>query len=345
MKLRHLRELEPVCPRCREGPIAVSQVVRGDDATLDEGLLICRGPTCRQEFPVVDGIPILVRDVRRVVADQILAIASAGDLSEPVLALLGECCGPGSTLDAQRQHLSTYIDSHFGDHDPADRAPRAPVAILVETGLERLVARPVVGHALDVGCSVGRATFELARRRDSGLVLGVDLSFSMLRAARAILARGEVRYPRRRLGLVYEERCFPFPVEGADRIDFWCADALALPFRPATFGLAVSLNLVDCVGAPVEQLRGLGEVLRPSGAALVSTPFDWNPTATPPETWLGGRSPRAVWKGEEVLASMLGKPPLERLALLQSVPGVEWTLRLHDRSTARYVVDLFVLGT
>ena len=81
--------------------------------------------------------------------------------------------------------------------------PGAVVRCL-EQGLS-LLSRGVEPPAIDLGCSVGRSTFVLAGRCD-GPVLGVDVNFSMLRLAARVLRSGVVRYPRRRVGIVYDRR-------------------------------------------------------------------------------------------------------------------------------------------
>jgi SAM-dependent methyltransferase len=278
------------------------------------------------------------------VANQILGILSRSDLSEPVLGLIAEQAGASGVLDSARQHVSTYTSSHWDDLDrSAPGAGPAPVVAIVDRGLERIAGAR--GPVLDVGCSAGRATFHLAERTGQ-LAVGVDLSFNMLRVARSALAQ-RVTYRRRIAGLAYEERSFEVALPGRERVDFWCADALALPFREATFGLAASLNFLDCVASPLDHLRSLGEVVQPGGAVLLSTPFDWAPGATPVEAWIGGRSSRGPSRGEDALRAVLsGDQPsaVLGLRLLDEVRGLEWPLRLHERSTARYVVDLFVLG-
>jgi SAM-dependent methyltransferase/uncharacterized protein YbaR (Trm112 family) len=349
VRLGHLEAIRPICPRCRAGSIELRQAVREEARDVIEGLLACGAPACRQEYPIVDGIPILVRDLSTMVASQLVGILGRSDLSEPVLGLIAELAGASGPIDATRQHVSTYASSHWDDLDRSapGRGP-APLVAIVDRGLERLAAAGVraAGPVLDVGCSAGRATFHLAGRTD-GLVLGVDLSFSMLRVARAALAHGRVRYRRRLAGLAYEERSFDIALPGRERVDFWCVDALALPFREASFGLAASLNLLDCVAAPLDHLRSMSEVVQPGGAVLLSTPFDWSPNATPAEAWLGARSSRGPWRGEDVLRALLsGDHPsaVPGLRLLDEVRGLEWPLRLHARHTASYVVDLFVLG-
>ncbi|MEZ0229778.1 MAG: class I SAM-dependent methyltransferase, partial [Planctomycetota bacterium] len=173
-----------------------------------------------------------------------------------------------------------------------------------------------------------------------GPVLGVDLNFAMLRAARRFVKEGRVTYARRVTGLVYEERSLSIDASRAADADFWCADALALPFAPGTFGLTSSVNLIDCVTSPLEHLRAVSDVLRPGGAALVATPFDWAPSATPVEQWLGGHSRRS---GPEVVRALAGSEQLPDLRVEAELDGLEWPVRLHERAEMRYRVALFVL--
>ncbi len=329
MKLGHLEALRPICPVCRKGDLDISKVVKGSPRELEEGFLECKA--CRHLFPVIDGIPILVRDLRHMVSEQILGIVARDDLSETILGALGECCGPSSSFDSTRQHVSGYAFNHWEE---------GSVARVLAAGLEH-VPEPKT-PILDVGCSVGRTTYDLARR---GLVVGVDLNFTMLRLAKRIAREGRVTYARRESGLVYEERTVDVRLEHAERADFWCADALALPFREGTFGLAASLNLIDCLQSPLEHLRSLRDVLAPSGSALVATPFDWAPHATPLEQWLGGHSPHGGAKGrpDETLKALLGTEQLAGVSLVAQERDLAWHVRLHARAVMRYACDLFVL--
>lgn len=324
MKLSHFERLAPICAACRKGTLVLSKVEKGTPRELEEGLLEC--PECRHLFPVIDGIPVLARDLRRVLSEQVLGLLQRTDLSETSLGLIGEACGSGSVFDSTRQHISSYSHGHWED---------GGVVRILEAGLAR--ARAVDGPILDVGCSVGGTTLHLASR---GPVVGVDINLSMLRAARRFLREGRVTYARRVSGLIYEERDLPIDVSRAADVDFWCADALALPFRAGTFGLVSSLNLLDCVPSPLELLRGLSEVMKAGGAAIVGTPFDWAPTATPVEQWLGGHSRH---KGPEVVRALAGSEQLRELRVEAEEDGLEWPVRLHERAEMRYRVALFVL--
>jgi SAM-dependent methyltransferase len=303
------------------------------------------------EYPIIDGVPIIVADLRNYVSQNIIPILSRRDLSATTESLLGDCCGPGSAFDSYRQHLSTYTFDHYGDLDPAEPedSPVLPGSVLdlLKAGF-REIEEQVDGPAIDLGCAVGRTSFELAKTADD-LVLGVDLNFSMLRAAAFVLQEGRVTYPRRRVGIAFDKREFAAPLEGASKVDFWVCDATSLPFTKESFSLATSLNVVDCVQSPYDHLKEVGRILKPNGRAIVSAPYDWNVNATPVEAWLGGHSQRSESQGasEITLRSLLagGEHPyaIQELELVSESEAVEWHLRLHDRSFMNYLVHLLVM--
>ena len=348
MRREHFDALRPLCPRClRRGvdaPLSLAAVWREEGGVVQEGVLHCPEPACRCEYPVVDGIPLLVADLRDFCARNQLSLLGRADLGPELEGLLGDCLGPGSAQDARNQVLSTYAFDHWGDLDPAGTfggRPGAAVELLVQ--LRNLAGNMPAGPVLDAGCAAGRTSFALAAR--GGLVLGADLNLDLLRLAQSALHRGRVAYPLRRAGIVYERRAFAVDPGNPEQVDFWCLDVAEPPFAPGAFGLAASLNLVDCVASPLGHLAGLERVLRQGGRALLCTPYDWSCGATPPENWLGGHSQRGEAKGDPatVLRSLLaggGHPAaLSGLRLLAEAEG-RWRLRLHDRSAMDYAVHL-----
>jgi SAM-dependent methyltransferase/uncharacterized protein YbaR (Trm112 family) len=352
MRRSHLEALRPVCPVCRADsqqtfPLRLASVSREERDVVLEGALHCTNPQCLREYPIFDGVPLLVPGIRTYVADQLLALVAREDLSAESESLLGDCCGPGSAFDQNRQYLSCYAWDHYGDLDP-DEAPGEPrpgsVLRTLEAGLALGGPLPA-GPMLDLGCSVGRTALALAEKTD-GLVLGIDLNFAMLRMGLAVLRRGVVRYPRRRVGVVYDRREFLGQFAGNERVDFWACDALNLPFADATFGTAVGLNVLDCVTSPHGLLAESARVLAAGGTALLTTPYDWSPGATPVEAWLGGHSQRGAGAGasEPVLRSLLtpGAHPqaVGGLKLIAETEKVAWHVRLHERSTVGYWLHL-----
>ena len=354
MRVRHFETLQPVCPVCRTpgdsgSPLKIVQVVREEDGHIIEGILHCQNPNCLREFPILDGVPLIVSNIRQYIAENILAICGRRDLSEVIESMLGDCCGPASAFEVARQHLSSYTWDHYADLDPAepDGEPR-PGSMLRTLEIGRGMAGPIPqGPIIDVGCSVGRATFALAER-GTDLVLGVDLNFPMLRMASEILRNGTVRYPRRRVGLVYDRREFSAPFAHRENVDFWACDVAALPFPAGKFSLAANLNVFDSVYAPREMLLSIAHVLRTDGKLILACPYDWSAGATPLEAWVGGHSQRSPNAGDSdtILRSLLtpGAHPssINELALTAERDQVPWHVRLHDRSTMTYKVHLVV---
>jgi SAM-dependent methyltransferase/uncharacterized protein YbaR (Trm112 family) len=329
--------------------LAIAQVAREEDGHILEGVLHCRNRECLREYPIIDGIPIIVADIRHYVSENIQSISGSQDFGELVESMLGDCCGPNSWFDRARQHVSSYAWDHYGDLDPSETGETPqPGSMLrtLTTGLALAGTRPP-GPVIDVGCSVGRGTFAMAEHGD-GLVLGVDLNFPMLRLAARVLRTGTVRYSRRRSGLVYDRREFAAPLPQRERVDFWACDVGALPFAAGTFSMAVGMNVLDCVGAPREFLAGLSAVLKDDGQAVLACPYDWSASATPVETWLGGHSQRSPAAGSSaaVLRALLtpGAHPssLNTLKLVAERDDLPWYVRLHERSTMTYKLHLAV---
>jgi SAM-dependent methyltransferase/uncharacterized protein YbaR (Trm112 family) len=356
IKPLHFETLRPVCPRCKQAggdyfPLEIRSVLKQDRGSVIEGVLVCPNKQCLSEYPVVDGIPIIVADIRSYVSQSMIPILGRHDLTDPMESLLGDCFGPGSAFDSQRQHLSTYCFDHYGDLDPeeSEDSPVSPGSVLnmLRQGLSGVEDR-ISGPVIDIGCAVGRTSFELAETLDE-IVLGVDLNFHMVKTAASILEKGRLVYPRRRVGIVFDHREFPVVFERAEKVDFWVCDACALPFADESFSLAASLNVLDCVGSPYDHLKELARILKHGASAIVSTPYDWSANATPVESWLGGHSQRSENRGssEMMVRSLLaggGHPhAIEELAIVSEKEKMKWSIRLHDRSFMEYPVHMITV--
>ena len=357
MRRQHFEILKPVCPYCKfehqqEHPLHLNSVLREHSDTVFEGILNCSNSHCQLEYPVIDGIPVLMVNAREYLSSNFAHIVARDDLPESLESLLGDSAGPDRLYNRTRQHLSTYAWDGYADFDPAEpvvadsHPENVPGAVrrCLELGLQML-AGPVLGPVLDMGCAVGRSSFELAGNTDAP-VLGFDVNFSMLRLALNVLHQGVVSYPKRRVGLVYQRRSFEAAFPSAGQVDFWACDAQMLPFSDSTFGLTVGLQLLDAVASPVALLESVCRVLREQGSAILATPYDWSSQVTSVEAWIGGHSQRGPNEGaaEPLLRSLLtpGAHPqsINGLELGREQQAVNWHNRIHDRSAMNYSTHL-----
>ena len=332
-----------ICPVCRiqgrgELPLrlAVTLRVEGDDVI--EGALVCDEPQCRREHPIIDGIPVVVVNLGGWAQHQLDAVLRRDDLSPWMTSLLGDAAGPGSMLDNERRNVSTYATAHWASDADAGGFPA-----LVREAFA--LAAPRAGLCLDLGASVGRGTFALAAAGATHAV-GVDLSFAMLKVGERARRTGRVTYEQRQLGIVYagREHVAPDPA----RVGFLCADIMNLPIRTAAASYVLDINVVDCIAEPLVHLSEIARVLAPGSAAVVATPYDWQPNATPLGNWLGGHSQRGELGGspEATLRALLGGGAADAhlgLALAAERERVPWRLHVNARSTMEYAVHVMHL--
>lgn len=344
MRRSHLDRFTPGCPVCGAGHLlsdAATDVAGNDVLTCDQS-------ACGARHPVVDGVPIIVADLPSFLASQLLNVADPDAITGPARDVIGDAAGPGGAFDARRQNLSTYTWGHWGDLDPVGDGPKeGSISAVLDRALDVLAASASTpdGPTLDLGCGLGRTSLELAKVTGD-LVLGIELNLSFARAAARTVTTGHVAYDLRSSGTRYEARSFDVPTAGADQVDVWCADVAVLPVQERRFGLVTSLNLLDCVRDPRTHLQALHDLLVPGGTAIISTPFDWAPSATDPAHWLGGRT-TGTFAGDSpaVVRGLLGggADGIEGFALVGELEALPWDVRLHARSITRYLVDVFVV--
>lgn len=318
MIAEHLAAFRPRCVSCgAQGPFEH----HGDLAT--QGRLIC---ACGREIPVLDGVPLWVRDLPGFVQRSMLHVMGRSDVDDDTLSWITDCAGPESAVFHTRSHRSTYAWDHWG--------PESSVAALTRALLELDQDLPP-GPLLDVGCAMGRASLEL-HRGTGRPVLGVDLNLDLLRCGQTALRTGHLDTHLRQSGVVFT----PWRATCAgpsDHVDLWAADATALPLADQSVAGVCALNLLDSIDQPWALLQECARVLRPGGLLWLATPFDWSPSATPMGQWLGGHSQRGPAQGDPaiVLERLLGPEGpfgLERIATRER----PWTQRLSARTTTRY---------
>ncbi|NJD91295.1 MAG: putative 4-mercaptohistidine N1-methyltransferase, partial [Geobacter sp.] len=180
-----------------------------------------------------------------------------------------------------------YCDAHYGpEHFGVTNYSVALANICCE-----LMQGRTMGHALDVGCAVGRAAFELARG-GFGQVTGLDFSSRFFRLATRMRDEGFLRYAFPEEGEVVSFHEIALSElgleEGRNRVRFYQADACNIPEKFTGYDLVLAANLIDRLYSPRRFLTTIHERMNHGGLLVIASPYSWSEEFTKKDEWLGG---------------------------------------------------------
>ncbi|MBM3837653.1 MAG: putative 4-mercaptohistidine N1-methyltransferase [Verrucomicrobia bacterium] len=188
--------------------------------------------------------------------------------------------------------LSEYLLFHYGTRDQVLSFPFGPSDALdfpVRCVRECLDPKrlPSNAVALDLGCAVGRSTFELARLCER--VVGIDCSRRFVEAAERLRREGALSYQYLEEGTLAKAAVGSVPKEiDRRRVHFEVGDAQNLRPGLGEFDVILMANLIDRLSDPEACLRGLCRLVRLAGQLIITSPYTWLTDYTPREKWLGG---------------------------------------------------------
>ena len=145
------------------------------------------------------------------------------------------------------------------------------------------------GRALDLGCAVGRSTFELARYYQE--VIGIDYSHIFINAANSLKRDGSCMASRQDEGSVTTNLELQVDTSiDRTRVSFEQGDALSIRDDIGQFDLVLACNLICRLKEPLQLIRRLADLVKPGGCLFLTTPFTWMESYTPKANWLGNGS-------------------------------------------------------
>ena len=212
---------------------------------------------------------------------------------------------------------------HYGsDEDvmPWENGPKEGVGFAERT-VSELIDPATLGTeacGLDVGCAVGRSTFELTRF--CSRVKGVDLSSSFIEAANRLVEQGRQEYGFLEEGDLFRKATAIVSADQRAKAEFEVADACDLPPGLGSFEVVHAANLLCRLPKPDLFLNNLSNLVKPGGQLLLATPFTWLEEFTPKGKWLGSGD------SEEALTRALS--PFFELEKRKELPFV---IREHGR--------------
>ncbi len=185
--------------------------------------------------------------------------------------------------------LAEYLLFHYGTAEtilPSNAPAGMREALDFPVRTARRFSPGKVDRTLDLGCAVGRSTYELSL--DSRETIGIDYSKRFVEAA-ASLARAPIRFRRLEEGSIHTELQAAlndgYPVES---VTFEQGDAMNLRPDLGDFDRVHAANLLCRLSEPLKLLTRLPSLVRPCGELLLATPCTWLGEFTPLENWPTG---------------------------------------------------------
>ncbi|NNF98146.1 MAG: 5-histidylcysteine sulfoxide synthase [Desulfobacteraceae bacterium] len=182
--------------------------------------------------------------------------------------------------------VSQYCEAHYGPaYFDIENFPKA----MADIGIRYTGERPR-RRALDLGCAVGRSSFELAKAFDT--VHGLDFSARFIRIAFQLKEKGVTHYELIEEGEIvsfHEKRLSDFGLaESKDLVEFHQADATNLKPFFTDYDLILAANLIDRLNDPKKFLSTVHERLHIGGILVLASPYTWLEEYTPKSRWVGG---------------------------------------------------------
>ncbi|MEO6908008.1 MAG: putative 4-mercaptohistidine N1-methyltransferase [Abditibacteriaceae bacterium] len=233
------------------------------------------------------------------------------------------------------QMLADYLLFHYGDDAdvmPWEFGPKD--ALQYPARCVQLCKNASNGHAkrvLDLGCAVGKSTFELARFADE--VIGIDYSYQFINAANQLKETGAHDYQILQGGDETELRT-AWVTEDIDRsrVHFRHGDACNLSDDLGTFDGALMANLLCRLPDPKSCLERMKNLISQKGWLVIATPASWSEEYTPREKWMA--------KNGSTLNGI--RECLEPIFTLEQRQDLPFVLREHRRKFQWTVAEVSV---
>eukprot|EP00035_Acanthoeca_spectabilis_P001394 m.79810 g.79810 ORF g.79810 m.79810 type:complete len:308 (-) comp10844_c0_seq3:1536-2459(-) len=199
----------------------------------------------------------------------------------------------GNVYETDRA-VAEYLQFHYGkDADllPYSNGPTEALNFASRTAdmcSEWVVKLGVPrGAAFDVGCAVGRTSFDLSKTFDA--VLGLDFSHKFIATADKLRAGASIEYTATLEGEATGAFSCSAPLDAnPGRIKFIQGDACNLPPGIGPFSVIHGANLLCRLPDPEKFLESLPGLLVDGGLVVLISPYSWLKSYTPKEKWLGG---------------------------------------------------------
>ena len=187
--------------------------------------------------------------------------------------------------------VTQYLEAHYSEvkYFGVETFAKKCAEICVQASKEFNVP---MNRVIDLGCAVGRSTFELAQGGFNEVV-GLDLSARFFQNAVRLKEQGKVRYGIAEEGDIVEYKEIELAKLGLeevkDKVVFYQQDASNLDFKKFnSFDVVFAGNLICRMQYPKRLLKVIHQLVNPGGLLILTSSCSWDTRYTEKDQWIGG---------------------------------------------------------
>ncbi len=216
--------------------------------------------------------------------------------------------------------ISQYCEFHYGEsYFNVDNFCKKTVNVL-----DDVIKSKDKLKALDLGCAVGRSSYELATIYDE--VTGIDFSANFIKVAQSLQNNNEIKYSIKQEGEINNLKSISLKELGfgdiQNKIKFYQGDACNLKQEHNDYDLILCNNLIDRLYDPSIFLKDIQTRIKKGGILAISSPYTWLEEYTKKDKWLGGYKK----DDENILTLDSLKTHLDGFKLIKTI-DVEFVIR------------------
>ena len=249
-----ISDLRCVNNSCKRNGLTLESLQEVGDECI-EGLLSCN--VCNSQYPIIQGVPIVLQNFHEYARQRIITygkwiVNSKSSKLKDFLRSVGTKIHFPTSNDIYEENnilYKAYLYNHHHYHFD-DRLLSLLNKKIEPDHIYKMLGKKNLnlnGISLDIGCSFGSSTFELAKRLP--FVFGVDLSFSFILEARKIMHDKMTK-----------------------NVEFIVSDAINLPFESRFFQSIIALNLVDRLD-PHKLMASINRCIKNNGKLILIDPY------------------------------------------------------------------------
>lgn len=239
-----------------------------------------------------------------------------------------------STYETDKS-VSQYCEFHYGDdYFGMENFAKKYANLAINTIKQDTDFKDATDlSVLEVGCSVGRASFELAKHFNK--VTGLDFSARFIQIANQLQQNGSIRYSIPIEGEIMDFKSQSLAdlnlIETASRCQFIQQDASNLKPHITDYDMVVASNLIERIYDPAKFLKDINERLNSKGLLMIVSDYSWKEEYTDKEKWIGGYKDA---KSGENVTSIEGLHGIldEHFECISTLPSIPSVFRVTSRN-------------